>query len=66
MNESLISQNYNIPTMLSIAEVVKRTGLSYYYLRKGCIDGEIIHIRCGNKYLINFEKLVAKLNGEDQ
>ena len=55
----------NIPTMLPIREVAKRTGLSYYFLRKGCLSGEIVHIRCGDKFLINFDKLIERLNGEE-
>ena len=63
MTKRPFTQDYKIPTMLPIAEVSKRTGLSYYSLRNGCMSGEIVHIRCGNKYLINFDKLIEKLNG---
>ena len=27
-----------------------------------CINGKIVHIRAGNKYLINWDKLVDYLN----
>lgn len=53
-----------IPTMLTLAEASKQTGLSYDYLRKLCLSGQIIHIRAGSKYLINLEKLIQFLNGE--
>ena len=53
-----------IPTMLTIKETSLRTGLSYDALRKLCLKGEIVHIRVGSKFLINFEKLVDYLNGE--
>ena len=53
-----------IPTMLTIKEASSRTGLSYDALRKLCLKGEIVHIRVGSKFLINFEKLVDYLNGE--
>ena len=52
------------PTMVSINEAKAVTGLSYEALRKMCISGEIIHIKIGNRYLINLERLIAKLNGE--
>lgn len=55
-----------VPTMLPIREVSARTGLSYDWIRKGCIQGKIVHIRAGNKYLINFERFVAYLNEGDQ
>lgn len=52
-----------IPTMVTLAEASKQTGLSYDYLRKLCLMGQITHIRAGKKYLINLEKLVDYLNG---
>ena len=52
-----------IPTMETLAEASKQTGLSYDYLRKLCLTGQITHIRAGKKYLINLEKLVDYLNG---
>lgn len=58
-------EQIKVPTMLTIKEVKERTGLSYYFLRKGCLSGEIVHIRCGDKFLINFEKLIDLLNGEE-
>lgn len=51
-----------IPTMVTLAEASKQTGLSYDYLRKLCLTGQITHIRAGKKYLINLEKLVDYLN----
>ena len=58
-------EHRKIPEMLTINQVIERIpGLSYDYLRKGCIRGEIVHIRAGSKYLINFDKLCEKLNQE--
>ena len=44
-----------------IADAVKTTGLSSYYLRKGCKDGTVPHIKSGTKYLINIPSLLEKL-----
>lgn len=52
-----------IPTMVTLAEASKQTGLSYDYLRKLCLRDQITHIRAGKKYLINLERLVDYLNG---
>lgn len=52
----------NVPRMATIREAAKLTGLSYDYLRKQCIQGNIIHIRCGSKILINLDKLTEYLN----
>lgn len=56
-----------IPEMVTLREASDRTGLSYDWLRKLCLQGRIVHIRAGNKYLINFRKLIDYLNtGDDQ
>lgn len=55
--------NDMIPEMIPIAEVCKRIpGLSYDFIRKGCLSGKIVHIRAGNKFLVNFGRLVEWLN----
>ena len=52
-----------VPTMLPLKEVSSRTGLRYELLRQLCINGEIVHVRTGKKYLINYEKFLEYLNG---
>ncbi len=44
-----------------IAEACKTTGLSQYYLRNGCKDGSIPHIKSGGTYYINIPALLRKL-----
>ncbi len=52
-----------IPEMVTIKEASHRTGLSYDYLRKQCLQGNLTHLRVGNgKYLINLDLLVDQLN----
>ncbi len=52
-----------VPEMVTIKEASSRTGLSYDFLRKSCLQGKIVHIRIGNgKFLINFGMLVEWLN----
>lgn len=53
-----------IPIMLTINQAVEKTGLSYDYLRKLCLQGKIAFVKVGSKYLINQEKLALFLNGE--
>lgn len=55
-----------VPTMATIKQASKETGLSYDYLRKMCITGQIVHIRAGNKIMINMEKLIEFLNTAGQ
>ncbi len=52
-----------IPHMVTIKEASRRTGFSYDFLRKQCLQGKMAHIRVGNgKYLINFDLLIEQMN----
>ena len=51
-----------IPTMIGIKETAIRTGLAQHYIRQLCIDGKIVRVRCGKKYLVNLEKFIDYLN----
>lgn len=42
----------------------KTTGLSQYFLRRGCKDGTIPHIMSGTTYLVNVPALLRQLNAE--
>lgn len=55
-----------IPEMITLRDASKRTGISYDWLRKLCLQGKIVHIRAGSKYLLNFGRLVDYLNTGDQ
>ena len=48
-----------------IAEACKTTGLSQYFLRQGCKDGTIPHVKSGGAYYINIPALMEAL-GEKQ
>ena len=52
-----------LPRMKPIKEMVELTGLSYTYLRNLFLNNEIVHIRAGNKYLINYDRFIDYLNG---
>ena len=47
---------------LTINETAKQTGLSVHYIRQGIRNGLIPFIKCGNKAMINFPKLIAILD----
>lgn len=71
MEKKVIMQNvaeFKIPTMLTIKETAEKTGLAEHFIRGLAIGNQIVHVRCGKKYLINLEKLIEYLNsskGED-
>lgn len=47
-----------------IKDACAATGLSQYYLRKGCKDGSIPHIKSGETYYINVPALLAQLDAQ--
>lgn len=51
-----------IPTMWSLKEASRQTGLSYDHLRKMCLQGKVVYLKSGTKFLLNAEKLIEYLN----
>lgn len=49
-----------------ITEACKTTGLSQYFLRQGCKNGTIPHIKSGGVYYINVQALVDQLGKQEQ
>ena len=47
-----------------IPQACKTTGLSQYFLRKGCKDGSIPHIKSGPTNYIDVPALLEKLGSE--
>lgn len=54
------------PPFQSIAQACKTTGLSMYYLRKGCRNGSVPHVKSGTTYMINVPKLLKILGVTDE
>lgn len=52
----------DIPIMLPLKECVKRTGMPYHYIRNLCLNNEVIHVRSGKKFFVNYENLCERLN----
>lgn len=49
------------PPFQKIPEACKTTGLSMYFLRKGCRDDSVPHVKSGAVYLVNVPALLRKL-----
>lgn len=49
-----------------IKEACRSTGLSAYFLRKGCRDNSVPHVRSGNTYYINVPALLELLSNKSQ
>ncbi|MBS6217156.1 MAG: hypothetical protein KH704_09560 [Clostridiales bacterium] len=45
----------------TIEQACKTTGLSMYYLRRGCWDGTVPHVKSGRVYYINIPALLRSL-----
>lgn len=58
-NKENYQTEYQTPFQ-KIPQACKTTGLSKYYLRKGCRTGEIPHIMSGGVYYINVPELLKK------
>lgn len=52
------------PPFQKIAQAAETTGLSQYYLRAGCKDGSVPHVRSGTTYLVNVPALLHKLGAD--
>lgn len=51
----------------TIAEASRTTGLSQYFLRHGCRDNSIPHIRAGaTKFMINVPLMLQRLNEQSE
>ena len=49
-----------------IPEACRTTGLSQYFLRKGCRAGTIPHVKSGEIYYINVPALLRQLGAEPE
>ena len=49
---------------MKIGAASMATGLSQCFLRKGCKNGTVPHIKSGTVYLVNVAKLLRQLDAE--
>lgn len=55
------NQKETVTPFQKIADACESTGLSQYFLRTGCKDGTIPHIKSGTTYYINVPALLKQL-----
>ena len=53
------------PRMLTIKQAATETNLPYEFIRRLCLQKKIVFVKSGNKYLINMDKFIAYLNGDN-
>ncbi|MBQ9346089.1 MAG: helix-turn-helix domain-containing protein [Oscillibacter sp.] len=61
---AVCQQKAGNPPFQKIPDACRTTGLSQYFLRKGCKSGTIPHIRSGPTYYINVPELLRMLSAE--
>lgn len=54
-----------IPTMLLPKEAAEEFGIPIYRIREWCRANMIVCVPCGKKWLINRDRLIDFLNGEE-
>ena len=47
---------------MTINQASEASGLSAFYIRHGVKSGFIPSVKCGNKYLINYQKFIEKMD----
>lgn len=47
-----------------ICDAATTTGLSQFFLRRGCRDGSVPHVKSGGTYYINVPALLRKLGAD--
>lgn len=51
-----------VPEMITLKEAASRTHLSYSTLRNMCLENQIVHFRRGNRFYVNYQKLIDFFN----
>lgn len=59
---NFIKSDVRIPRMVPIQTLADESGISYKALWQMCKQNKIVHIKSGNKFLINADKFVEYLN----
>ena len=55
-----------VPVMKTIEETALYFGLPKYFCRRAVLEGKVVYVRTGKKYLINTEKFAEWLNTGEQ
>ena len=55
-----------VPVMKTIEETARYFGLPKHLCRRAVLEGKVVYVRTGKKYLINIEKFAEWLNTGEQ
>ena len=48
--------------VLTVEEAAEYTAITRYFVRQLCKENKIVHIKAGQKYLINYDKFIDYLD----
>ena len=63
MSSKTESLQNDLPVLLTPNEVAETGIMSEYSVRKGIADGSIPYIKIGNRFHVNFTKLLEMIDG---
>lgn len=59
---NFIVSDVRIPRMVPLQTLADESGISYKALWQMCKQNKIVHIKSGNKFLVNVDKFIEFLN----
>ena len=60
----MMAKSDHLTPFQKISAAAEITGLSQHFLRQGCRDGTIPHVRSGRVYLVNVPALLRSLGAD--
>lgn len=55
----------NLPRVRTLREAAEESGICYNRLRLMCLQGKLIYVKAGRKFLVNMDSLANYLNTGD-
>ena len=65
MNDANVAYESKPAPFQTIPQASRTTGLSRYFLRKGCQNGTVPHVKSGNTCYINIPALLRQLGAAE-
>ena len=65
MLQGTMEQQRKVPLMMEAKYAAEYVGLKYRWLRNMIAQGSVTYIRCGQKYIVNVDKLIETLQTGD-
>lgn len=60
------TETKQVTPFMKIGAASRVTGLSQYFLRQGCKDGSVPHVKSGTTYMVNVPALLRQLGADGE